>query len=722
MSKNTLSSKLLIGASEWSNDIHAPTSNSSVSSLFLRKGNGTNTPSELYTNLAGGSTGWGKQDLLNINFNRVTDSGVIGDGITGNADNLWALIQAVNTAGGGTIYFPPGSYIIEKRLFTLATFEMKNMKNITFLGDGYASKLMLSGNGTLADWYMFYMHDGTNHIRFENLYFDGVGVINPDEQTHLVFSASEAGDTHGGSFDIEITDCYFGFINGDCIRMLGASGKPVTNILAEGNSVVSPHCRTGFSVQRESHHVICHSNFFTGSDDQNIDFEPTGAAPPPSEYIIYGNQVDHSDKSVTCLTFNGIGASSPNTTCNFIYNILHNGSVVENRDILRSIMHGNIFIYTAPLGGDVGISLVDGVVENQVSSNIFDRPNRTTQLYKPITVSTGSATRFRIGLTDNVMRSYGDSGGGQGISIDAANDISVDGNIVEHVNTTANVSTGIRANVSTESSDGTSYTGNMVFFSSASGLAAYSFGTSGVFNFGNGIANNNFSRNSGSGLRLVISGGGSFTGRKMLNGNNFTDITGSIVNLSGFTSGATIEGNANTSAPRFLQAPNAPATAVTAGPGSICLNTAGVNGTVFSYKEVGTDANGWRSLGSETIRFGTQDVGTTTGSTNKFLAPGTGQVSVSATEIKMPITRPTTIRGLKLSCVGGTGSATVTYTVRKNGVNQTLTLGVTNTATFGSSTGTVSCVAGDLISVQVTKTATVTTGQTFVTLSLEASC
>jgi hypothetical protein len=85
------------------------------------------------------------------------------------------------------------------------------------------------------------------------------------------------------------------------------------------------------------------------------------------------------------------------------------------------------------------------------------------------------------------------------------------------------------------------------------------------------------------------------------------------------------------------------------------------------------------------------------------------------------MTRAGTIRAIRVKCIAGVGAANVTYTLRKNGVSQALTAVVSNIVTTGSGTGAIAVAAGDLISVQVTKSLAVATAQTFVVVTLDFS-
>lgn len=85
-----------------------------------------------------------------------------------------------------------------------------------------------------------------------------------------------------------------------------------------------------------------------------------------------------------------------------------------------------------------------------------------------------------------------------------------------------------------------------------------------------------------------------------------------------------------------------------------------------------------------------------------FAAPGSGDGSTSV-ELQVPVTRAGVLRNLYVKCQTAPGSGhTDVITVRKNGVNTTLTATVADAATTANDTShTVSVVAGDLISVQI---------------------
>lgn len=122
--------------------------------------------------------------------------------------------------------------------------------------------------------------------------------------------------------------------------------------------------------------------------------------------------------------------------------------------------------------------------------------------------------------------------------------------------------------------------------------------------------------------------------------------------------------------------------------------------------------------------FGATSV--TGSTTTRFLYPSVGgaraaAASVTALGLDLPIAG--TLRRLRIRHNTPTGSGTITYTVMVNGVASALTIGVgAGTASGANTTDTVSVVAGDLITVRVTKALALTgTGVVEVVATFEVS-
>ena len=116
--------------------------------------------------------------------------------------------------------------------------------------------------------------------------------------------------------------------------------------------------------------------------------------------------------------------------------------------------------------------------------------------------------------------------------------------------------------------------------------------------------------------------------------------------------------------------------------------------------------------------FGAANVGTST--TARYLAPGYTPNGASVTRMAFRVPRAGTLQNLRVrhNAVGVGG--TITYTVRINGVNSTLTVAPLASSVGGSDTShTPSVAADDLLEIYVTKGASITTSPGDVTAAVE---
>lgn len=729
MSKTLATERLRHNLVDWANTVNDPNAlpeAGAVGSIFDRQGNGTSTPTELYLRLNAGNTGWVKQNLTNLDVFNVRRFGAIGDGVTNDRAAILAAITAANAAGGGIIYFPPGSWRVQDRTTAIASFELTDHHNLVFMGDGAASRLLMSGDAGGGAWFLFDFHDGSSRITFYNLYIDGAGITNPSptDQNHLLVFGAEAGDTLPGTRQVDVIDCYFGTVVGDAVRTIGSGSTAfgaVEDVTVLRCSFNMPSCRCGLAVQRRTHRLVAMKNFFTGSDDQNIDFEPTGAGTIDIEDCkLIGNAILATHIGIVMALAGGT-AVAPLRRMLVAYNQCRNGGDIQLLDSNQCHIHGNINIEAAGGAGSTSLAFRgdDTCIEAQFTSNIGDAPG-TAGIFRLVQITTGNNTRERAMISDNVGRGFGDAGGGAGILMQNVNDFVIDGNTFEMSGATVNVMVGMVVSSTNAAVDGAMISGNMVIATNQALLAGYQVAAT-TFNFGNFNVYGNYVTLSGSAVRLITSGGGTFVDWRQVGHNYGSGLTANIVSILSFNNGVTIEGNAGPSA-RFLQCLATPVGNIPSPVGSVALNTAGGEGTVFSYKETAaspTSTAGWVTDGPGIYTFAAQDVGAVT--TALFLASGMDLTIASATEIQIPVVRPGTLREARLDCIAGVGGGNNTYTVRVNGANTAIAFTIANTATAGSATGSVNVVAGDLLAVQITKTLAPGTPQTFATVVVEIS-
>lgn len=112
-----------------------------------------------------------------------------------------------------------------------------------------------------------------------------------------------------------------------------------------------------------------------------------------------------------------------------------------------------------------------------------------------------------------------------------------------------------------------------------------------------------------------------------------------------------------------------------------------------------------------------------TSMTTRYLTPGFDDGQAETTETAFRIPFACTLKNLRIRArVAGSGAATLTYTLVVNGTPSSLTVSMSNTSQDGSDlVNTVAVSAGDLISIRVTKSASLSSSPDDVMASLEAA-
>jgi len=122
---------------------------------------------------------------------------------------------------------------------------------------------------------------------------------------------------------------------------------------------------------------------------------------------------------------------------------------------------------------------------------------------------------------------------------------------------------------------------------------------------------------------------------------------------------------------------------------------------------------------TDTFIFGNDQVATST--TARFLVPGYSETTAPTVAPSFRVPTAGTIRNLRVRHnTVGVGAATITYTLRKNGANQTLTCGMAATGSDASDlSNTFTVAAGDLLDLTITKSGTITTSPIDVLATVE---
>jgi len=155
--------------------------------------------------------------LAEIAFN-VKLFGAKGDGTTDDTAALQTAISAVKTAGGGTLLFPKGTYLISNQL------SISSVTHMHCIGAKDGSSIIKRPSGAGNNLLVI---DGSNKVTVEGLYFLGTGDV-----------ASDLGNLPRGiilsnSNDIRIIDNWFSDLAGFGIEM----GNSSYNVQVRGNTL-----------------------------------------------------------------------------------------------------------------------------------------------------------------------------------------------------------------------------------------------------------------------------------------------------------------------------------------------------------------------------------------------------------------------------------------------------------------------------------------------------
>jgi parallel beta-helix repeat protein len=145
--------------------------------------------------VSGGLGGW--YDVTDAPYSAT------GDGATDDTAAIQSALDAANTAGGGTVYFPPGLYI---------TTQLLVYSNTTVTGDGATLKLKSATAGSVA---ILRVNDTETDVVIDGLEFDGNEANQASTNNHFHLRL------YGGR--ITVRNCYFHDSEGNGITIEGGA-------------------------------------------------------------------------------------------------------------------------------------------------------------------------------------------------------------------------------------------------------------------------------------------------------------------------------------------------------------------------------------------------------------------------------------------------------------------------------------------------------------------
>ena len=286
----------------------------------------------------------------------VKDFGAVGDDVTNDTAAIQAAIDAVNTAGGGTVYFPQGSYVVSANLSIYS--------KIKYLGAGSKASI-LRVSGTPGPVSIFRTTSSVNGVVFDSLGFSG-SVNYPADSTvykQTYANTNTAIQTSGGVVtDFLVQNCDFRELSAGSIDINGAQSsniKIVNNSFYKGSycsHVINVHHQSSQTeANRLTDVVITGNTFDTCGPEYHYD-------PSKEDWIV----------STNCIIVDRI---KHGTIANNIAKNVSDGIRVE--DSKNVSVTGNVVIES----GGSGITVYKYCSDCSVTGNVIQNWGRIPFVY-----------------------------------------------------------------------------------------------------------------------------------------------------------------------------------------------------------------------------------------------------------------------------------------------------------------------------------------------------
>lgn len=164
--------------------------------------------------------------------------GAQGDGVTNDRVAIQECITEAIAAGGGTIIFPEGDYVIGKDGANPFSFDLVGVVDLHFLGSGIGTtRLIQSGSAGAGAWDLFRIRDNSFRITFSEMTLDQSELTSPPAggTAHLIHVVGTVAPVSA----VLITQCRFqGAVTtaGSYVRVAAVVGA-VANIQIDGCTI-----------------------------------------------------------------------------------------------------------------------------------------------------------------------------------------------------------------------------------------------------------------------------------------------------------------------------------------------------------------------------------------------------------------------------------------------------------------------------------------------------
>lgn len=255
----------------------------------------------------------------------VQDYGAAGDGVADDRSAIEDAIAAADAAGGGVIYFPEGTYMVGYNAGNRAGIYLTGRDDIHFVGAGIGVTIIKqkahAGAGT-DNFHLFNLDNNNARISWRWMTLDG----NSSAHTGVNVDASHLIELEDTCTDIWISEVEFNDAIGDGVRLLGtgAGSWTVKRVWIDKCRFINGN-RSGVAFQRAVEYVWVTDNYYEGTSDQDISWEPSGST-SPRHIVCSGNIVNHST-APNSIVIAGVDGSDLATDIKFVNNVIVGGDI-----------------------------------------------------------------------------------------------------------------------------------------------------------------------------------------------------------------------------------------------------------------------------------------------------------------------------------------------------------------------------------------------------------
>ncbi len=250
-------------------------------------------------------------------------------------------VDNASTTGGGKIYFPAGTYIVDREVVgganNTGAIAVIGAQNLIFEGDGIGQSIIKMKVKTWAGDSHILLSSYSSNLIFRNLTFDGsrTTATFPDEQMHgLYFKVTQ---------NILIENVKFYQLRGDGIFTISDDAALWTENMTVQSSEFYDNGRAGAAHQGGTRRACYVSNRFEKMHGQDLDFEATGDRRAAEDVWILNNTTTRSNDSYS-IAPTGLGTTKKALRYRIIGNTIGGG--VFPRTVDDFIFENNTIVNT----------------------------------------------------------------------------------------------------------------------------------------------------------------------------------------------------------------------------------------------------------------------------------------------------------------------------------------------------------------------------------------